>query len=158
MGDMRAVCVTGWANSGKTTLIERLLPVFAQMGLNVGVIKHTHHDVCMDEPGTDTSRYALAGAQRVILAGPTQAYLHLQGEKRLTELLEHMKSADLVLVEGFDKEACLPMIEVWRDQTLPMRSPEKWRCAVVTEGEYAGDLPAFAPQNVMEIAKFILSL
>lgn len=153
-----AVCIVGWANAGKTTLIEKLLPAFAQKGLKVGVIKHSHHLVEVDKPGTDTFRYASAGAQSVMLSTPARSMTVEQGELRLTELMSRMRDVDLILVEGFDKEACMPMIEVWRDKSQEMRSPAQWRRAVVTEGECPCGLPVFAPEQVEEIADYILSL
>ena len=52
----------------------------------------------------------------------------------------------------------MPMIEVWRDKSQEMRSPAQWRRAVVTEGECPCGLPVFAPEQVEEIADYILSL
>lgn len=153
-----AVCIVGWANAGKTTLIEKLLPVFAQKGLKVGVIKHSHHLVEMDKPGADTFRYTSAGAKSVMLSTPVQSMTMEQGELRLTELMSRMHGVDLILVEGFDKEACLPMIEVWRDKSQQMRSPAQWRRAVVTAGECPCGVPVFAPDEAEKVANFVLEL
>lgn len=153
-----AVCIVGWANAGKTTLIETLLPKLTEKGLKTGVIKHTHHQLQMDREGKDTARYAAAGAQSVIIAAQEQTFSVEKGEGRLTELLARMQGVDLVLVEGFEKDACLPMIEVWRDQSQQMRSPAQWRRAVVTEGECPCGLPVFAPCDVEKVADFILQL
>lgn len=69
-----------------------------------------------------------------------------------------MRDVDLILIEGFEKQACLPMIEVWRDPALPMRSPAQWRRAVVTASPCPGDLPVFAPGDIEAVAAFVLSL
>lgn len=153
-----AVCIVGWANAGKTTLIEKLLPVLAQKGIKTGVIKHTHHEIELDPKGKDTARYLQAGARSTVIASDAQMMQVNQGEYRLTELLACLPDVDLVLVEGFEKDACLPMIEVWRDKTQEMRSPAQWRRAVVTEGECPCGVPVFAPDQVQEIADFIVSL
>ena len=124
-----AICIVGWANSGKTTLIEGLLRQLTAQGMRVGVIKHTHHPLPEDEAGKDTARFQAAGAATVTLANSEGALTREAGDKRLTELLSRVRDVDLILIEGFEKQACLPMIEVWRDPALPMRSPAQWRRA-----------------------------
>jgi molybdopterin-guanine dinucleotide biosynthesis protein B len=49
--------IAGWSNSGKTTLIEKLVRHFADRGLRVATIKHTHHKFDIDAPGSDTARH-----------------------------------------------------------------------------------------------------
>lgn len=153
-----AICIVGWANSGKTTLIEGLLRQLTAQGMRVGVIKHTHHPLPEDEAGKDTARFQAAGAATVTLANSEGALTREAGDKRLTELLSRVRDVDLILIEGFEKQACLPMIEVWRDPALPMRSPAQWRRAVVTASPCPGDLPVFAPGDIEAVAAFVLNL
>ena len=63
----RVIAIVGYANSGKTELICRLLEWFQRQGLNVAVLKHTHHQEVADT-GKDTGRYRRAGASLVALA------------------------------------------------------------------------------------------
>ncbi|MDR7554639.1 MAG: molybdopterin-guanine dinucleotide biosynthesis protein MobB [Armatimonadota bacterium] len=65
-----AVGIVGARGAGKTTLVERLIPLLAARGVRVTVVKHHAHLVALDEAGTDTARAAAAGATRTILAGP----------------------------------------------------------------------------------------
>ena len=153
-----AICIVGWANSGKTTLIEGLLRQLTAQGMRVGVIKHTHPPLPKDEAGKDTARFQAAGAATVTLANSEGALTREAGDKRLTELLSRVRDVDLILIEGFEKQACLPMIEVWRDPALPMRSPAQWRRAVVTASPCPGDLPVFAPGDIEAVAAFVLNL
>ena len=60
----------GRSNTGKTTVIERLIPILVGKGLKVAVIKHHPHDFEIDKPGKDTYRYKQAGATMGILASP----------------------------------------------------------------------------------------
>lgn len=114
---MKVLGIAGWSGSGKTTLIEALLPRFAERGLRVSVIKQTHHDFQVDQPGKDSWRHRMAGAGEVLLTGPRRWMLvgELRGapEPGLDELLGRLSPCDLVLVEGF-KHARLPKLEVWR--------------------------------------------
>ncbi len=102
---MRIFGITGWKNSGKTTLMERLVAEFCGRGFSVSTIKHAHHNVDVDQPGKDSHRHRQAGAHQVLLASSTRwALMHeLRDAKEppLPELLEHLAPVDLVLVEGY---------------------------------------------------------
>lgn len=109
------LAVSGVHNSGKTTLLEKLIPLLRALGLKVGVIKHDGHDFTPDVPGTDSFRLREAGAEGVaVFSG--QRYL-LTEAFRLTEqdllALFERHGYDLVLMEGF-KESGWPKIEVVR--------------------------------------------
>ena len=104
------LAVSGVHNSGKTTLLEKLIPLLRARGLKVGVIKHDGHDFTPDVPGTDSFRLREAGAEGVaVFSG--QRYL-LTEAFRLTEqdllALFERHGYDLVLMEGF-KESRLPL-------------------------------------------------
>ncbi len=109
------LAVSGVHNSGKTTLLEKLLPVLRGQGLKVGVIKHDGHDFTPDVPGTDSFRLREAGAEGVAVYSG-QRYL-LTEEFCLTEqdllALFERHGYDLVLLEGF-KNSGWPKIEVVR--------------------------------------------
>lgn len=109
------LAVSGAHNSGKTTLLEKLIPLLRARGLKVGVIKHDGHDFTPDVPGTDSFRLREAGAEGVAVFSGSR-YL-LTEEIRLNEqdllALFERHSYDLVLMEGF-KESGWPKIEVVR--------------------------------------------
>lgn len=109
------LAVSGAHNSGKTTLLEKLLPVLRSRGLKVGVIKHDGHDFTPDVPGTDSYRLREAGAEGVAVYSG-QRYL-LTEALPLTEgdllALFARHGYDLVLLEGF-KSSGWPKIEVVR--------------------------------------------
>lgn len=117
---MKVYGVTGWKNSGKTGLMERLVAHFTAMGLRVSTIKHAHHSTDIDHPGRDSFRHRTAGAHEVILATPHRwAIMHeLRGadEPGLDDLLARLSPVDLVLVEGY-KSAPHPKIECHRAAT-----------------------------------------
>jgi len=109
--------IVGWSGSGKTTLLEYLLPQLAAKGLNVNVIKHSHHNVAMEAPHKDSARLRRAGAVEVLVASPFRfAIVHELRGVREPSLQEHMARlgpADLTLVEGYKWEP-IPKIEVFR--------------------------------------------
>ena len=108
--------VIGWKNAGKTSLMERLVAEMVGRGLRVSTVKHVHHDVDLDRPGKDTFRHRNAGAYEVVLASANRMALlreHRLGEPDLAAILAQMSPVDLVLVEGYKRDAH-PKIEVFR--------------------------------------------
>ncbi len=113
---MKVYGVIGWKNAGKTSLMERLVAEFVARGLSVSTIKHVHHDVDLDHPRKDSFRHRAAGAREVVVAGANRFALlveHRTGEPPLSQVLARLAPVDLVLVEGYKRDAH-PKIEVWR--------------------------------------------
>ena len=113
---MRVASVVGYQDSGKTTLIERLVPVLAADG-PVATVKSIHHDVAVDTQGKDTHRHRTAGAETVVGVTPSRTFQITERGKDDGVSIESVL-ADLaeegyayVLVEGF-KESDLPAILV----------------------------------------------
>ena len=158
---MKVYGVTGWKDSGKTTLTERLLAEMVRRGLGVSSIKHAHHDTEIDHPGRDSFRHRTAGARQVIVASPMRWALmtELRGapEPPLEVLLSRLDPVDLVLVEGF-KRAPHPKIEAHRTETgRPLLAPDNPTVrAVASNGAPAVALPLFQLDDVAGIADFIL--
>lgn len=116
---MRIYGVIGWKNSGKTGLMERLVADITGRGLRVSTVKHVHHDVDLDQPGKDTFRHRAAGATEVVLASAHRwaiLHEHRGPEPSLTEVLARLAPVDLVLVEGYKRDAHRK-VEVWRRET-----------------------------------------
>ncbi|MGL4414350.1 molybdopterin-guanine dinucleotide biosynthesis protein B [Roseinatronobacter monicus] len=111
--------VTGWKNTGKTGLMERLVAEMVARGLTVSTVKHAHHDTEIDHPGRDSYRHRVAGAREVVLSSPRRwAVMHElrdQPEPMLAELLTRLSPVDLVLIEGY-KRADHPKIEAYRSE------------------------------------------
>ncbi len=109
--------IVGWSGSGKTSLLEYLLPRLAIHGLRVNVIKHSHHDLILEPAHKDSARARSAGAAEVLVASPFRfALMHeLRGaaEPSLSDHIARMAEADLTLVEGYKWEP-IPKIEVYR--------------------------------------------
>ncbi|NRB33141.1 MAG: molybdopterin-guanine dinucleotide biosynthesis protein B [Rhodobacteraceae bacterium] len=116
---MKLYGVTGWKNAGKTGLMERLVEEITARGLSVSTIKHSHHGADVDQPGRDTYRHRQAGAREVILASSARIAimqeLRDQPEPALADLVARLSPVDLVLVEGYKREAH-PKIEAFRQE------------------------------------------
>lgn len=115
---LHVVGFSGSAGAGKTTLIEKLIPLFRQAGQRVSVVKHAHHGLELDHAGKDTWRHRQAGAFEVVAASPQRLVLMREFEV-LAELSVHHLLAELspvvnwAFVEGF-RGADIHKLELWR--------------------------------------------
>ncbi len=118
------VAVVGAKGAGKTFLIERLLPELRRRGYRVAVIKHDVHGFEIDREGTDTWRFARAGADAVAISGPGKVAVvrATDGEASLQQVEELVGAADLILLEGYSREP-VPKVEVRRAAVRSDRPP-----------------------------------
>ncbi len=160
---MYVIGIVGWKNSGKTTLVEKLIPILRAQGATVSTIKHTHHAVDLDRPGKDSFRHREAGAQEVAIVSSARWILlheNQQDEKvQFQQMLERMTPVDIVLVEGF-KSLSHDKIELRRgkaDGDLFAESDPAIR-AVASDSELAiKSIPRFDIDDPDAIAAFILT-
>ena len=162
--------VTGWKNSGKTTLVTRLIAELTGRGYVISSVKHAHHKCDIDKPGTDSFRHWEAGSHEVALvaAGTRWAFMHEcknveDNEPFLGDILPHFAPCDLVMVEGYKKEP-FPKIEVRRADAMkhdPLSPEDNKIVAIASEqrGSFGNDhnLPEFQLDNIGEIADFIIN-
>jgi len=109
-----------YSGTGKTTLLEKLIPMLTDKNIRVALIKHAHHNFDIDIPGKDSYRLRKAGAQQVLVASNTRQALiienqNIEQEPSLEQCLQSFQSdkLDLILVEGF-KHTAYPKIEINR--------------------------------------------
>ncbi len=128
------VCVVGHHNSGKTTIIERLLTELRARGYRIATAKHAR-EIELDRPGSDSWRQIAAGSQAALLA-TTDRTIIIRPVTEAASLDEvgHLlgEDYDLVLAEGFKQEDA-PKIEVQRKETGPLLTDLKRLLAVVSD-------------------------
>lgn len=147
---MKVFGLAGYSGSGKTTLIEQLIPRFKARGLSVSLIKHTHHNFDVDQPGKDSYRHRQAGAGEVLLTCDSRwVLMHELGgapEPSLDEQLAVLSPCDLVLIEGF-KQTSISKIEVHRPaHGKPPIWPENASIVAV-----ATDAPLDCPRPLLDL-------
>jgi len=154
------VSIVGQGKSGKTTLIEKLIPEFKSRGYRVATVKHTHQELELDTPGKDSWRYAQAGSDAVFISTPRNLALieSLEQDASIKDIVRLMGADfDLLIVEGFH-DAHVPKIEVHRKETgKELRcKPEELR-AIVTDASLNVELPQFKLDDAPGIADFVES-
>jgi molybdopterin-guanine dinucleotide biosynthesis protein B len=159
---MRIFGFAGFSGSGKTTLIEKLIPLLVARGLRVSLIKHAHHAFDVDQPGKDSYRHREAGCAEVMLTSSRRwALMHeLRGapEPSLQDLLGTLSPCDLVLVEGFKREA-ISKLEVHRaaNQGAEWIFPhDPHVVAIATDAAIQPPVPVFGLNDIDAIAGFLV--
>jgi len=154
------VSIVGKSRSGKTTLLEKLIPELKRRGIRVGTVKHhAHANFEVDKPGKDTWRQAEAGAESVAMISPGKMFLVRQTPNEMS--LEHVASmlgdVDLILTEGF-RWAPIPKIEVVRADrsTQPICMPHEL-LAIVSDLPLNIGVPLLGLEAIREVADLLES-
>ena len=157
--------VVGWKNSGKTTLMVGLIGELARRGFAVSVIKHAHAKFEIDHSGRDSFKMREAGACQVALSSPRRfAVMRELGgapEMSFAEIIAYVGPCDLVLIEGFKREA-FPKIEIRREgaasrEPLKGTFPEIVAIASDRPDTETELLPAFHLDDIAGMADFIVA-
>lgn len=152
------VRVVGKSNSGKTTLLEKLVGELGRRGYRVGTVKHDVHGAEMDTPGKDTWRHAQAGAVAVALAGPNGvAVIRREKPERSLESVAELLGGDLdiVLAEGY-KNTEGPKIEVSRSAvSTELLCGEHEMVALVSDVRRSLGVPQFGLDEVGGLADLL---
>jgi molybdopterin-guanine dinucleotide biosynthesis protein B len=157
---MKVFGFAGWSGSGKTVLIERIIPLLIGRGLEVSLIKRAHHTFDIDVPGKDSYRHRQAGCREVLLSSSMRwAHMHeLKGEpeQTLQQLIDRISPCDLLLVEGFKREA-IPKMEIFRrdNDKAALHPHDRHIVAVATDCHFETALPQFDLDDAVGIADFV---
>ena len=153
------VSVVGKSDSGKTTLIEKLVPELTRRGYRVATVKHDMHGFEVDREGKDSWRHKQAGAHTVVIASPQKIALIRDVERDLTldEIRGRwIRDVDLILSEGYKRDV-QPKIEVFRKE-----KHRKLLCtkkdnlvAIVSNGRFTVGVPCFHLEDMRGLSSFI---
>jgi molybdopterin-guanine dinucleotide biosynthesis protein B len=159
---MRIIGLAGWSGSGKTTLITKLIPRLIARGITVSTLKHAHHGFDLDQPGKDSFFHRAAGATEVLISSAKRwAILHELREEPewdLAVLVGKMSPVDLVLVEGFKRDA-FPKLEIHRVANgKPLIHPEDSHIIAVAcdSALPAAQVPVIDLNDIERIADLLL--
>ena len=151
------ISIVGNSDSGKTTLIEKLIPELRKRGYRVGTVKHASHGFEIDRRGKDSWRHHQAGAEIVVVASPQQiAMVKNDACESLDGLGKYFEGVDLVLAEGFKKEQ-RPKVEIFRSAVhrQPICLEDRNLIAMVTDAPLDVKVPRFDLEAVAALADLI---
>jgi molybdopterin-guanine dinucleotide biosynthesis adapter protein len=152
------ISIVGRSNTGKTTLLEGLLPVLTGRGYRVATVKHDVHGFEMDKEGKDTWRHKRAGAVTTIINSARKLGLVTDTSRELTldEVCQlYVRHADLLITEGYKRQD-KPKIEVSLNPADGLLCGEEDHLiAVVTGAPLTSAVPSFRPDEVEKLADFI---
>ena len=159
MSEPLVVAVSGVKDSGKTTLIESILPILAEAGLQVAVIKHDGHDFDPDPPGTDTGRFMAAGAVGAAIFDGEKFKVLKRLPVTADALITQFPEADLILLEGF-KYTSWPKLEVVRkgNSEAPVSDPATLLALVTDLPLESPSTPVLSLNDPHGVAHFLLHL
>ena len=149
--------IVGKSESGKTTIIEKIIPALKRRGYRVGIVKHAHHGFEMDRKGKDSYRHRQAGADTVMVASPGQvAMVKTVAGECLDDLVGFFSDMDILISEGFKRDSA-PKIEVYRQERhdQPACLADDSLLAMVTDTPLNISVPRFASDDIDGITDFI---
>lgn len=153
------LCFVGASNSGKTTLIEKVIRLLTERGYKIATVKHTHKGFDMDAEGKDSWRHRSAGAKTVILSAPTQFLVVSETDHELTieDIVERfVRDIDILIVEGFKRDR-YPKIEVHRGgvsgEVRSLNDPSV--IAIASDDSHNVHIPGFDINDAEGISIFI---
>ncbi len=155
------VSIVSKKRSGKTTLLEKLIPELSSRGYRVGTVKHDMHGFDIDHEGKDTWRHKRCGAATVAISSPWKLSLikDVEQEASLDDLVSAFFSdMDLVLTEGYLR-AKKPQIEIFRSTAhrhpLHVKGKSNALIAVMSDVPVDLDVPNFDINDIVALADFI---
>ncbi|OGQ87730.1 MAG: molybdopterin-guanine dinucleotide biosynthesis protein B [Deltaproteobacteria bacterium RIFOXYC2_FULL_48_10] len=152
------ITIVGKSDSGKTTLLEKLIAELTRRGYRIGTVKHAHHGFEMDTEGKDSWRHKKAGAHAVLVITEDKiAMLKDDRTSYIEKMHTYLSGVDIILAEGF-KSQKLPKIEIFRTaggHKEPLSMQDDTLIAFVTDSDFQPDVPLFGLEDIGGLADFI---
>ena len=161
MANIPIVCIVGRSNSGKTTVLEKLIRELKQRGYRVATVKHhSHPGIEIDRPGKDSWRHAQAGSDHVVIASPDRvaSIRRVDHEPTLNEIAAAIHDVDVILAEGYKRTGRVK-VEVLRAarSSEPLCTPDEL-LALVTDVAVPCDVPQFGLDDASNLADLVETL
>ncbi|MFH0789250.1 MAG: molybdopterin-guanine dinucleotide biosynthesis protein B [Pseudomonadota bacterium] len=156
------ISMVGYSNSGKTTLLGKMIPLLKAEGYSVGIVKHTEHDFFLEQSGKDSHRFGQAGAEGVALVGCGQIGFWGKMDEPEPLILDRIEQSfffnrDIILTEGFKKggKPKIAVLTKGKEEEL-LKEIEGSIIATVGEDPVRADLPHFKPDDPEGLVKILV--
>ncbi len=146
------ISFVGYSNTGKTTLIEKIISILKEQGIRIAYIKHTHHEISFPTESKDSQRMAKAGAMVSAVVSPENALIVENRVPDIDRLLPTIHDVDIILIEGY-KQKNFPKIMVAEQNHYPL--PLEQCLAVVSDRKVEGNR-WFSRDDAQAISQFII--
>ncbi|WGE89398.1 molybdenum cofactor guanylyltransferase MobA [Actinobacillus arthritidis] len=151
--------ITGYSGTGKTTLLEKLIPKLTACNIRVGLIKHSHHNVEVDKPGKDSHRLRVAGANPTMIVCEERWALMTETSTQAVDFQQLIakfdpETVDLILVEGFKHEPIAKIQSHRQAIEKPLPELDEWTIATATDYPLTRE-NRLDINNIEQIADFI---
>ncbi len=159
MMDIPILCFVGRSNSGKTTLIERLIPELVQAGYRVATVKHAGHGFDLDTEGKDSWRHKRAGASTVVVLskGSLAMFSDVPDDIKVEQIRDQYlgQKIDLIIAEGWKSDG-YPKIVVVRDQLGEVPVSPEGLLTIVSNKPLEVSIPTFDPDDIKGLSELIV--
>ncbi len=155
------VYFVGKSNSGKTTLLERVIRELKSRGYRVGVIKHAHHGFEIDQPGKDSWRLTQAGSDVVALSSPNKvALIERVDTERSSDQIEalFLGKVDIVLVEGYKNTNAAKVLVLGSDEDQELLCHDEALLATVSAHLSPFGMVQFDDEDVIRVVNLLMEL
>jgi molybdopterin-guanine dinucleotide biosynthesis protein MobB len=156
MSTIPVYSIIAFSNTGKTTLLVKLIPELKRRGLRVAVIKHDAHEFDVDHEGKDSWRLTKAGAEVTVVASQTKAALMENRFVPIEELIERIRDVDIILTEGY-KHGPWPKIALQRRENgKPLPLPPEECLVIMTDMPVETQTPCLGLDDVAALGDIIV--
>ncbi len=153
------ISIVGKSDSGKTTLIEKLVPELTRRGHRIATVKHDVHGFEVDREGKDSWRHKKAGAHTVVISSPQKAAVirDVERDLSLAEIRDKLiRDVDLIISEGYKRDI-QPKIEIFRREKHQelLCTKEDNLIAIVSDKTFDVGVPCFDLEDTRGLSSFI---
>ena len=149
----------GRSDSGKTTLIERVIPELTRMGYRVATVKHAGHGFELDTEGKDSWRHKQAGASAVVVVsrGSLALFADVPEEMKVEEIRDRFLDGhtDLIIAEGWKSEH-YPKIIVVREHPDEVNISVDGALAIVSMKPIEAAVPCIDRDDIAALVQLII--
>lgn len=154
------ISFVGRSNTGKTTLLEKVIPLLRSRGFRVGTIKHHAGEFEIDKEGKDSYRHKKAGATATMITSPTKVALveDVSRELTLSEVIDrYMHEVDLVITEGYKRER-MPKVELYVHGrgAPPLATEDPDIIAIASDAPVDAHVPVFSRDEPAPIVDLVV--